>query len=586
MNAEPIIIEGAEQSRVDPSLADTGLPPAVGVQSWCVFRASRDVPEITDKKGFTYHHHVDMACWKGRLYVGWNSCEKDEDIWPSRELYSTSADGAAWDAPREMFPMGSSTCLRMYFYLGKNGHMLVIAGLRANTSKTNEDTKSALIVREVRDDHTLGDVFTLQAPTGDVKHPKMFDRSGDEEFIAACRQLLADRVFLEQQDRGRLLGARRMKWHDASAWPGGKVPGDSDKWVAGKAFSFYRRPDGILVGVSKMGWTTTSRDDGNTWEQPVVPPTLVTGKAKVWSQRTRDGRYALVYNPSTRQRFPLIVVSGDDGIRFRDMRIVQGELPRQRYEGADRSVGPQYIRGVSPTWSNDGSRDQLDGNAMWLVYSMSKEDIWVSRVPLPVKADETAPVNDDFASSSAFKPGVLVRGWNTYCPKWDSVNVESGALVLENRDPYDYATATRVFREAKRASVTFDVTADQSDSGTLQIDLHDKFGAGRPVRVALAPAGKIKACDGNRTVDVAPYTPGTRVSLCVNADVAAGTYSLAVNGSTVLDSAKLAEPADVLHRITFRTGEFRNVGGKNPVDPGTDKPAEPARFSIVGVRVE
>src|SRR5439155_7540014 len=107
---------------------------------------------------------------------------------------------------------------------------------------------------------------------------RSFDQSEDTAFVEACHQLLSDRVFLEQQDRGRLLGARRIKWHDPSAWPGGKVPGDSDKWVCGKAFSFYKRPDGVLVGVCKMGWTTTSNDEGQTWSQPLVPPTLVTGK--------------------------------------------------------------------------------------------------------------------------------------------------------------------------------------------------------------------------------------------------------------------------------------------------------------------
>ena len=55
-----------------------------------------------------------------------------------------------------------------------------------------------------------------------------------------------------------------------------------------------RANDGEWVGVSKMGWTTISHDNGETWSQPAVPPTLVTGKAKVWSQRTSDGRYALV----------------------------------------------------------------------------------------------------------------------------------------------------------------------------------------------------------------------------------------------------------------------------------------------------
>src|SRR5439155_14191141 len=94
-----LIIEGDEQAKVDPNLPDAGLPPAVGVQSFQVFRASRDVPEMSDRKGWTYHHHVDMAAWRGRLYVAWNSCERDEDVWPSRELYSTSTDGRAWSEP-------------------------------------------------------------------------------------------------------------------------------------------------------------------------------------------------------------------------------------------------------------------------------------------------------------------------------------------------------------------------------------------------------------------------------------------------------------------------------------------------------
>ena len=117
-------IHGPEQSLVDPALPDAGLPPAVGVHSFQVFRASSDVPTETDEVGYTYHHHVDMACWKGRLYVGWNSCERDEDVWPSRELFSTSIDGSIWTKPAELFPKGMSVCLRIYFYRADNDRML------------------------------------------------------------------------------------------------------------------------------------------------------------------------------------------------------------------------------------------------------------------------------------------------------------------------------------------------------------------------------------------------------------------------------------------------------------------------------
>jgi len=513
-NDPPIIIEGPEQSHLDPALPDGGLPPYPGVQSYQVFRASRDVPELTDGKGWTYHHHVDMACWKGRLYVGWNSCERDEDVWPSRELYSTSIDGRTWTDPVELFPQGVSTPLRMYFFHAANGRMLAIAGMRLDTADTDEDRKGPLVVREIRADHTLGNVHALQGAGA----PPHFDRSHDADFVAACRQLLADGVFLEQQDRGKLLGERRMKWHDAAAWPQGSVPGDNEKWVAGKAYSFFRRPDGLVIGMSKMGWTTTSRDHGETWTQPSVPPTLVTGKAKIWSQQTRDGRFALVYNPSQRNRYPLAIVTGDDGRTFRDMRIVQGELPVQRYAGMHRSIGPQYVRGISH-WADDGSR--ADERAMWLVYSMNKEDIWVSRVPL----------------------GATPDAWNVYSPKWAPVTAEGDEVRLEDRDPYDDAVATRVFDDGGGAgdasAVSFDVFAEQPGV-TLHAELIDRTGRSTPIPIEAEATGRWQS------------------------------YRF-----------EAAQPA----RITFRTGPPRGVGGTRPVPPGTDKPLIPIAFRIRRVRV-
>jgi hypothetical protein len=375
---DTLIIAGDESVRLDPNLPDGGLPALPGVQTFEVFHANKS---DSTSKGYTYHHHPDMACWRGQLYVAWNSCERDEDVWPSRELYSTSSDGAKWSAPRELFPQGLSTALRMYFFHAPVGKMLAIAGLRTSTENIDEDKKGSLVVREIAADRRLGPVFTLQK-IGAVPSspPPMYTDSPDGEFVHACRQLLSDTVYLEQQDRGRLLGDRKMKWHDAANWPGGKLPGDNEKWVAGKAYTFFKRQDGALVGISKMGWTTFSHDDGKTWAQPFVPPTLITGKAKVWAQQAADGRYALVYNPSRDHRYPLAITSSDDGVHFSPLRIVQGQLPVQRYAGEHRSIGPQYPRGISG-WSTDHSRDD---HCMWIVYSMNKEDIWISRIPLPI----------------------------------------------------------------------------------------------------------------------------------------------------------------------------------------------------------
>ena len=370
----PIVITGPTQ--VDQ------LPRAKGVENIEIFRASRESPQTSDGKGWTYHHHVDMGCWKGRLYVAWNSCEKDEDVWPSRELYSTSSDGRKWSEPAELFPQGVSTAQRMYFFQAPNGRMLAIAGLRTSTDAVAEAKKGGMVVREIAADHSLGRVFTLRSPPElDVPVPASFRDSPDKEFVAAGEVLLANKPFLEQQDYGTLLGDRRMKWHDLNTWPADEPSREHFPNRFGKAISFFHRRDGALVGVMKWGWVIVSHDEGETWSAPVRPPTLVAGMAKTWGQRTADGRYALVYNPDLLNRYPLVAVSGDDGITFGTMRIVNGEVPPLRYPGLHKVVGPQYVRGISE-WAGDGSwKDE----ALWVAYSMGKEDIGVSRIPLPIE---------------------------------------------------------------------------------------------------------------------------------------------------------------------------------------------------------
>jgi hypothetical protein len=394
-----------------------------------------------------------------------------------------------------------------------------------------------------------------------VKQPPLYTQSNDAGFVAACECLLADTVFLEQQDRGRLLGARRMKWHDPATWPGGKVPGDNEKWVAGKAYTFFDRPDGAIVGLSKMGWVTISFDKGKTWQQPAVPPTLVTGKAKVFAHRTADGKYALVYNPSKRNRFPLIIVTGDDGINFSGMRLIQGELPIQRYAGADRSVGPQYTRGVSK-WADDGSRDD---RALWLVYSMSKEDIWVSQVPVPVQIDETQPRISGFTD------------WNVYQPKWSRVSLSDESMRLENRDPYDYASATRMLPAGDVKSVKFTLQPKQT-GGRLEIDLVSKFGSIRAIQLTLAD-GTLTAITDGATKSLCALRADETVHVALVIDAGRAKYDLSINGRFALENADFAQPADV-HRIVFRTGAFRGIGGKKPVDAGTDRPQQPDIFEV------
>jgi BNR repeat-like domain len=609
---EPIEITGEEQHKLIAKLPDGGLPPVVGVQNFQVFRASRDVPEMTDGKGWTYNHHMDIANWAGRLYVAWTNGEKDEDIWPAREVYSTSTDGVNWSSPSELFPMGVSTSLRAYFFHAPNGKMLVFAGLRVSEEKLDEATKGGLVVREIRADHSLGEVFKLiEAPSGKtiassstepspqpsparLSSPqagvpgegeklrvalKFYKTSEDAKFVEACEQLLADRPVLEQQDYGVLLGDRRMKWHDVAV---------GNRWMKsfGKAFSFFHRKDGDLVGIAKSGWTVVSSDEGETWSEPVHPKTLVTNLAKVAAQRTADGRYALVYNPKVKDRFPLAIVTGDDGETFGDMRIVHGEVPRQRYQGENKNLGAQYVRSIAE-WARDGS---WKDNAMWIVYSSNKEDIWVSRIPLPVKGAEVNPVADRFED---FAVGGIVPGWNTYSPKWAKVGVvdlldgQGKALQLEDGDPYDYARAQRVFVESAKVSVEFEVEMAELNRGGLEIELCSAFGGKRPVRIVLEKEGMIRcAMAEGKEKELGAFGAGKWVAMRIDADAGTQKYSVVLDGKMVASDFPFVEGATSLARISFRTGEYRGVGTLEPVEGGTDRPSDPARFLIRRVSVQ
>jgi hypothetical protein len=376
---EPLRIDAPELTKLNFELSTGGLPIAPGLETYTVIRSDSEHPERAEGLGWTYQHHPDIAAWHGRLYVGWNSCQRDEDTWPSRELYSSSTDGKTWAKPQEMFPQGVSTPLRMYFFLAPNGRMLVIAGLRVSRERTSERTKGPLVVRELRVDHSLGDVFTLRPPTQAVPNqPPAFATSTDKDFVKACEQLLATRLFLLQQDYGRLLDPpQRMKWNDPGAWEGDeKLRKDAEDF--GKAMCFFERKDGAIVGVGKKRWVTISHDGGQTWTQPTPPDSLVSNMGKVWGQKTSDGRYVLIYNPDLKRRWPLAMLTSDDGITFRDAHAVHGELPAKRYEGNAKDPGASYHRGLNK-WNNDGS---WKDDALWMVYSLNKEEIRVIHVPL------------------------------------------------------------------------------------------------------------------------------------------------------------------------------------------------------------
>jgi len=566
-----IKIQGNEQGRLDLRLPDGGLKPAVGVHNIQVFRSTRNRPDLADGEGWTFAHHQDLACWKGRLYAAWERAPIFEENSDTRICYATSSDGFRWSAPADLFPRQSAWPLRFYFYRASNGRMLAFCAGKTGDQAVVETEKSILLVRQIDADHRLGEVFTLlnlQARSG---LPPSFATAKDAGFVAACREAAGNNLLLEQQDYGIYLSERRMKWH-------GDPSLTVQNWCQfGKAFCFYHRADNGIVGLCKMGFATLSEDGGQTWSKPSIPPTLVAGSAKIWGQRTADDRFALVYTPDTEVRHPLVLVHGDDGREFRDMRVVHGELPRRRYDGKYKDPGPSYMRGLAE-WADDGSF--ADRQVMWLIYSVNKEDIWVARVPLPIRPEAGAFPSNDFAKAV---PGGAVPGWNLYSPKWAPATVvEAGGkrrLELSDADPYDYARAVRVFPATRAVRVELRIEAAQANA-RLEIDLCDAAGR-RPVRLALTEDGTVRAADGEAMAEAGRYAAGRETTLVVTTDPASGGYAVRVNGGEPRRLAVAEKGVARVERLSLRTGAWRGCGERSEVPAGSDVPlVAPAVFRV------
>ncbi len=572
----------------DTNAPDGRLLFSPDVQNIEIYRSNRKPSAFFNGPGYTYAHHMDLGCWKGLLYAAWDDTLKDEDTLPCRLVYATSADGFHWSEPKDLFPPGEGWNLRFYFYHASNDTMLVFAAAPTSpdATKINEDHKSTVYVRQIYANHQLGPVWTLLKPR--PSDPPPYNESKDPAFVAACLEAVNNRPLLEQQDYGELLGDRRMKWHYAENWPGGKIAGRSRYWSFGKAMCFYHRQDGTLVGLCKLGFVTLSQDGGNTWSLPVVPKGIVTGTAKIWGQRTFDGQYALIYNPwNPGPRYPLVIDTSSDGISFHDMRVVHGEVSPQRYSGKAKGAGPQYIRGVAE-WAGDPETiKKFEQSAIWIIYSVNKEDIWISRIAVPVKAGTAEPVNDTFDDLPI---GQRIPNWHTYAPIWTHVDIardpqsNNQFLELVDSDPVDYARAIRTFPAGSAATVSFRLEPEQADHGRLEIDLLGDNGT-RPVRLTLNEQGNLEALDSSTLKELGTYKSNSWMNFTIQ--YKDGKFTLLQDGRTLLENAQFAEPCSTLYAISFRTGKYRGtVTDKTKRDlPDAENATPPAGYRIDDVKV-
>ena len=575
---EPVKYIGAKQT--DKHYFHGGLRHAVGVHRYQALRANREYPpEVGSEAGWTYNHQPNLAYWNDLFYLHYMSNRVEEHLPPSRTLLMTSKDGRHWSQPVIIFPeyelpeirfgpeagwnkrgelheeifvaAGTKSIMhqRMGFYIAPDGRMLTLAFYsflpHTRLSASIYGLGLGNVVREVYKDGTFGPIYFIRYNThagwneNNTKYP-FYKRNADKGFVDACDALLKDKLMT-------------LQWWEMDRSTDGFYPiepGDLEP----KALSYYHRPDGVVVGLWKNATSALTDNEGRSWTDFAHSSTLKTCFAKIWGQRSEDGLFALVYNHSAtrRNRFPLVVMTGEDGHIFDNMLCLHGEVPPMRYQGIHKNIGPQYIRGIME------KNGDPPGKHMWNTYSMNKEDMWVSRTHLPISGTVENHVNQNFDSARTESDLEL---WNFHIPQWAPISVLSlpgstnRVLELRDEDPYDYALAERAFPVSQKATVEFQVLSRKTGMNILEFEIHDQDGR-RALRLRFEPTAL--------TLDLMKVEPRPLAfrtnhwhRIKIEFDCEKQSYDLWVNDELAIKGVEFASNVESLERMVFRTGSWR-----------------------------
>jgi len=545
------------------------LSPAVGVHNIQTMRANR---ADTGATSWTYNHAPMLAYWNNTFYLEYLSNPVGEHVPPGQTLLQTSKDGYNWNYPVVIFPPykipdgfvkpgKKDTAKNSYavmhqrigFYTSKNKRLFALAYygiVLGQKDDPNDGNGIGRVIREIKADGSFGPIYFLRYNHSfnekNTLYP-FYKSSKDKGFVTACEEILSTPLLMmqtvEEADRNDPL-----------------IPLQNDF----KAFNYYHLPNGDVAGLWKYALTGISKDEGRTWQyHPTRAPGFVNANAKIWGQKTSDGKYATVYNPSE-FRWPLALSVSDDGLQYKNLLLINGEITSMRYGGAYKSYGPQYVRGIQ-----EMNGKPADGN-MWVTYSMNKEDMWVSRIPVPVKEEETKHIDENFSDAS------VLNNWNIFSPLWCRVQTKNGSLTLHDSDPFDYAKAERVFPSVKKISVEFSVSPQQNSYGTLEMELADAKGT-PCLRLMLDSTGAILTKQGYRNKSVGKYNKGEKLDFKIELNPTTRFYTVSINGSKPNNNLCFA-PVQSVDRIIFRTGSTRRFpNADTPTDQDYDLPNADAK---------
>ncbi len=364
---------------------DSGYPLLPQVETFSIYRA-------TPLTG-VYNHHAQIGHSQGTFFASWSNQEWGEDGPGQRVLCSLSKNGEKWLPPFVCLPsMGgmrkperSGRVLTAEAWVVVEGKMYVVGGVNDKPGPTHkieagyETTASGQkrmlatsfggrvgwgrVARSVAQDGDMGPIFWLvDDPPAPIEGFPQYPDAQNPQFHRVARQI-----------NHYLANPLHMPAWDFLNHTDSPLAADNHKMWEPTA---YRRQDGVIVKLSRgihSDWiyVSLSKDGGKTWTTN-VRTNIPNSPSKAVAGTLPNGEIYLIGNQirTSQSRNPLVISLSPDGKTFNWAAAIRHGIPPLRYPGDAKNRGFQYPSAM------------VVGKSLWVIYSINKEDIAISRIPL------------------------------------------------------------------------------------------------------------------------------------------------------------------------------------------------------------
>lgn len=343
--------------------------------------------------GSLYNHQPQITSLYGRLYISWSLGLSDEEEPGQICVFSTSEDlGQTWSDPTAIIDVqpGSisnrvvgSTGIRTYqdnliayVYEWEYAAQALDENNRLKVSNHEHHVNTRTVAKISFDAGESWSEAVEIMPKIATYHPPVQTSSGRLILPGHVTYPFTDDLYgLTRWTHSGLSRLCRDFVDDTMGWDHGRE-GRNDRRIFNEG-SFFQTEDGILHMMlrteSDRLWVTESFDDGETWSEP-VPTQYTDGICRVHFGQLEDGRFFGLGTPDPTtpwSRTPVVLSLSEDGILF-DRQFILGDEsehpPRVAGRGKRGRYGYPYLH-VMENW-------------VFVVYSISKEDIEITRFPL------------------------------------------------------------------------------------------------------------------------------------------------------------------------------------------------------------